>query len=76
MLKGMRDAGKIPSSRRRRNAPWLLLLLLPYAGLLFPGLYARASPALFGFPFFYWYQFAWVLLASIIMAAVYLRTKD
>jgi len=32
--------------------------------------------AFFGFPFFYWYQFAWVLLASVIMAIVYLKTRD
>ena len=61
---------------KRRPTPWLLLLLLPYAGLLFPGIYARATPALFGFPFFYWYQFAWVVLASVLMAIVYFKTKD
>ncbi len=67
-----------PKAAPERRSPraWLLLLLLPYAGLLFPGLYARADPALFGFPFFYWYQFAWVLLASAIMAFVYRKTKD
>ena len=67
-----------PNAAPRRRSPraWLLLLLLPYAGLLFPRLYSRAEPALFGFPFFYWYQFAWVLLASAIMAFVYRKTKD
>ena len=61
---------------RQRSRRWLLLLLLPYAGLLFPPLYARLTPSLFGFPFFYWYQLAWVLLASAIMGIVYLRTRD
>ena len=46
-------------------------LLLPYAGLCFPQLYARATPALFGFPFFYWYQFAWVVLTSLLLLAAY-----
>ncbi len=55
--------------------PWYLLLLLPFAGLCFPGLYARATPALFGFPFFYWYQFAWVALASLLIGIVYKKTK-
>jgi hypothetical protein len=27
-------------------------------------LYAKKGPQLWGFPFFYWYQFLWVFLAS------------
>ena len=37
-----------------------LLLLLPFAGLLWVPFYDRPGPALLGFPFFYWYQLAWV----------------
>ena len=59
----------------RAFSPWYLLLLLPFLGLCFPGLYARATPALFGFPFFYWYQFAWVALASLLIGIVYKKTK-
>ncbi len=50
---------------------WALLLLLPYLGLCFPQLYARSDPSFGGFPFFYWYQFAWVVLASLLMGIVY-----
>ena len=64
------------ATQRRRHSPWLFLLLLPYAGLCFPGLYVRATPALFGFPFFYWYQFAWVLATSLLLGIVYRVTKD
>ena len=55
-----------------------LLLLLPYAGLCFPQFFARQTPALFGFPFFYWYQFAWVALTSVLLWLVYrvLRSTD
>ncbi len=55
-----------------------ILLLLPYAGLCFPQFYARQTPALLGFPFFYWYQFAWVALTSVLLWLVYrvLRTHD
>jgi hypothetical protein len=67
------DTQKTPSSRSR--TAWKLLLLLPFFGLCFPQIYARATPALFGFPFFYWYQFAWVLLASAIMGVVYRKLK-
>ena len=55
---------------------WLLLLTLPYIGLCFPQIYARATPALWGFPFFYWYQFAWVIAASALMGIVYWKFKN
>lgn len=61
-----------PAQRRSR---WLLLLVLPYLGLCFPQLYARSTPALWGFPFFYWYQFAWVVLASALLGIVYRKLK-
>lgn len=57
------------------RSKWLLLLVLPYLGLCFPQLYARATPALWGFPFFYWYQFAWVVLASALLGIVYSKLK-
>jgi hypothetical protein len=50
---------------------WYLLLLLPFAGLLYPPLYAHEDPALFGIPFFYWYQFAWVPVTSVLTFIVY-----
>jgi hypothetical protein len=72
--RGMLESMKPTPSTRSFN-PWYLLLLLPYLGLCFPGFYARATPTLFGFPFFYWYQFSWVALASLLIAIVYKKTK-
>jgi uncharacterized protein DUF3311 len=60
----------------KRSTGWNWLLLLPAIGLLFPAVYARQNPMLFGFPFFYWYQFAWVFLTAAITAAVYFLVKD
>jgi hypothetical protein len=59
--------------RRGRRFQWVvaLLLALPYLGLCFPQMYARATPALLGFPFFYWYQLAWVVLTSALLYVVY-----
>ena len=54
---------------------WYALLALPLLGLLYPPLYARKDPELFGFPFFYWYQVAWVIGAAIITLIVYLATR-
>jgi hypothetical protein len=59
----------------RRRSRWVLLLILPYLGLCFPQIYARSTPALWGFPFFYWYQFAWVIAASALLGIVYRRLK-
>jgi uncharacterized membrane protein YhdT len=60
---------------KRKRSRWTLLLALPYLALCFPQIYARATPALWGFPFFYWYQFAWVILASALLGFVYFKIK-
>ena len=66
-----------PSSNQRR-APWWtwLLLALPYLGLCFPQLYNRATPVLFGFPFFYWYQLLSVIVTSALLYIVYRQFKS
>jgi Protein of unknown function (DUF3311) len=50
--------------------------VLPVIGLLFPGLYARSTPELFGFPFFYWYQIAWVLITGLLTAVAYFASEQ
>jgi uncharacterized protein DUF3311 len=41
-----------------------VLLLIPLVALAIVPVYAKDGPRLWGFPFFYWYQFLWVFLAS------------
>jgi hypothetical protein len=65
------SANREDTEPRRGSKWWLLLLLLPYLGLLYPPLYARLQPELWGFPFFIWYQFLWVFIAVAITAVVY-----
>ncbi len=48
-----------------------LLLLLPFIGLLWVPFYNAAEPSLFGFPFFYWYQIAWVPMSSLLTYIVW-----
>ncbi len=67
----MRDGGG--HGRGRRG--WFALLVLPFAALLLVPLYARDEPRLLGFPFFYWYQFAWGFLTIAIMAIVSWATR-
>ena len=33
--------------------------------------YAKDKPRLWGFPFFYWYQFLWVFLSAILVSICY-----
>lgn len=58
-----------------KNRKWLWLLLLPWLALLSLPLYSRMNPELFGFPFFYWYQFAWVPLTALITLVVHRKTR-
>lgn len=52
-----------------------LLLLLPFLGLLWLPFYNDRLPSLLGFPFFYWYQFVWVPITSLLIYAVYRSIK-
>ena len=54
-----------------------VLLLVPFVGLLWVPFYNFQEPSLFGFPFFYWYQLAWVPISSVLIWLVYRsRTPD
>jgi hypothetical protein len=58
-----------PANRLR---PWhYCVLAMPFLGLLWPPFYARWTPEIFGIPFFYAYQFLWILLSAGLTAAVY-----
>lgn len=62
--------------RKSRRAYWYWLLILPALGLMFPGIYAKRYPEFIGFPFFYWYQMAWIVLTGILTGVVYIGTRD
>lgn len=47
-------------------------LAAPFAALLWVGSYAKAEPRLWGFPFFYWYQFLWVFVTAGLTYVAYL----
>ena len=44
-----------------------LLLLLPFIGLLAVPMFNTETPEVAGFPFFYWYMFAWVPVTSLLI---------
>lgn len=43
-----------------------VLLVIPIVALVWVSSYAREEPALGGFPFFIWYQFAWIFVTSAV----------
>lgn len=49
----------------------LWLLILPFVGLLWVPFYNLKDPQFFGFPFFYWYQLAWVPVTACLTWIVY-----
>jgi hypothetical protein len=66
-----------PNTRASAGSRWWnLLLLIPFIGLLWVPFYNRIEPSVFGIPFFYWYQFLWVLLTSLLIYAVHVLTDD
>ncbi|HVB69451.1 MAG TPA: DUF3311 domain-containing protein [Acetobacteraceae bacterium] len=48
-----------------------MLLLLPFIALLWVPFYDATEPTFLGFPFFYWYQFAWIPLSSFLIWLAY-----
>jgi hypothetical protein len=60
---------------RSDRAPWNWLLLLPIVLPLLTFVYNRETPRLLGFPFFFWFQLLFPLLAAVVTAVVFARTK-
>lgn len=56
---------------KRRFRLLYLLLLVPYAAMLWVPSYNRIDPELAGIPFFYWYQLLWIVLGAVVLLIVY-----
>ncbi len=54
---------------------WELLLIIPFVGTLWVPFYNALDPRIGGIPYFYWYQFLWVLISSTLTAIVYFATR-
>ena len=65
-----------PAHRRPAvNKTWYLLLLLPLLMLVTPW-FNSATPRIAGLPFFYWFQFLFVLVGVGCVWIVYLATRN
>jgi Protein of unknown function (DUF3311) len=63
---------------RRHSGIWIVITVLLAAaliGTLWVPFYNHLTPALGGFPFFYWYQLLWVLIVAILGAIAYGLSK-
>lgn len=52
---------------------WLILLLVPFIGVLWVPFFNRVDPQIGGIPFFFWYQFLWVVISAFVTALVYFK---
>ena len=55
--------------RPRATGTWVVVAVLLGIGIVVPllvGIYARATPTLWGFPFFYWFQFLMIPVVSVL----------
>jgi hypothetical protein len=66
--------GGAPTPSGLRFSPWNLLLLVPFLMLVVPW-FNSIEPKLFGLPFFYWAQFAFVPVGVVCVAIVYVTTR-
>jgi hypothetical protein len=64
-------APEVPVTDKGKLVAAGILLLIPIVALMWVPSYARETPRLFGFPFFFWYQFAWVFLCSAMTWTAY-----
>lgn len=71
-----RPAGRETARARSDRSPWNWLLLLPLLVTLYPPLYNRRTPELFGLPFYYWYQLAAVAVGVACTYTVYRATRS
>ncbi|MGH2507729.1 MAG: DUF3311 domain-containing protein [Gammaproteobacteria bacterium] len=58
-------------TRLKRACWYVVLFAVPYAPVLWVALYNRMDPALFGIPFFYWFQFVWIIVTTVVTALAY-----
>ena len=65
-----------PNGTYRASWGWYLLLVVPFIAILWVPFYAGGEPALLGIPYFYWYQFLWILISAALTAVVYFATRE
>ena len=60
----------------RRPSPglWALIIVILLPALVLPlwvPLYDKTDPTMWGFPFFFWFQFSMILMSAVLTAVAY-----
>jgi len=56
-------------ARRPSTGLWALIIVILLPAVVLPlwvPLYDKTDPTLFGFPFFFWFQFALILMSAVL----------
>jgi membrane protein implicated in regulation of membrane protease activity len=62
---------RVPPTDKGKLVVAGILLLIPLVALMWVSSYARETPRLGGIPFFFWYQFLWVIICSLLTYSAY-----
>jgi hypothetical protein len=57
---------------------WIIVVVLLTPAVVLPllvGVYTRTDPELWGFPFFYWFQFMLIPVVAVLTSVAYWLTK-
>jgi hypothetical protein len=63
------------SPHRRSTGLWVVIVLIlipPVVVPLWVPIYDKTDPTLWGFPFFYWFQFLLILCSAVLTVVAYL----
>jgi len=74
----MTDVSRRPQGDSSRGL-WVLVLLLLAPAVVVPllvPLYDRTDPTLWGFPFYYWFQFALILGSAFLTITAFLVARE
>ena len=66
------------STRRASTGWWVVILVLLTPAVVIPlwvPLYDKTDPTLWGFPFFYWFQFAMILMSAALTLIAYVLAQ-
>ncbi len=64
-----------PTGGRARQR-WVLLLVPAVIVPLIVPINNSVNPELAGIPFFYWFQYLWIIVSSVLIGIVYFAVRD
>jgi hypothetical protein len=65
-------------ARKASTGIWVLILVVLLPAVVVPlwvPLYDRTDPTLWGFPFFYWFQFALIVVSAVLTSAAFALSR-